>query len=117
LKEKITGLLLKKGGKTIAYVVPGETKGYGGAVVLLVAVDTEGKVIDYTCTNKHNETPGLGDKATKITFQGSICWQNFRPAGCNKRTLQTLRIFKQCRSYDFLKSLHKGCKASRRRGC
>jgi len=58
----------EKGGKTVAYIVPGETKGYGGAVILLVAVDTEGKVIDYTCT-KHNETPGLGDKATKSPFK------------------------------------------------
>ncbi|MHC1719630.1 MAG: FMN-binding protein [Clostridiaceae bacterium] len=58
----------EKDGKTIAYVVPGEAKGYGGSVILLVAIDTEGKVIDYTCT-KHNETPGLGDKAARAPFK------------------------------------------------
>jgi electron transport complex protein RnfG len=58
----------EKDGKIIAYVVPSETKGYGGAIKLLVAIDTEGKVIEYSCT-KHNETPGLGDKATKSPFK------------------------------------------------
>jgi Na+-translocating ferredoxin:NAD+ oxidoreductase subunit G len=58
----------EKGGEIIAYVVPGETKGYGGAIQLLVAVSKEGTVIDYSCT-KHNETPGLGDKATKSPFK------------------------------------------------
>jgi len=58
----------EKDGKVIAYVVPSETKGYGGAIKLLVAVDKDGKVIDYSCT-KHNETPGLGDKATKSPFK------------------------------------------------
>jgi len=58
----------EKGGKTIAYVVPSETKGYGGTIQLLVAVDDNGKVIDYS-TVKANETPGLGDRATKSPFK------------------------------------------------
>jgi len=58
----------EKGGETIAFVVPGETKGYGGAIKLLVAVSADGKVIDYSCL-KHNETPGLGDKAAKSPFK------------------------------------------------
>lgn len=58
----------EKGGETIAYVVPSETKGYGGAIKLLVAVSKDGKVIEYSCT-KHNETPGLGDKATQSPFK------------------------------------------------
>jgi electron transport complex protein RnfG len=57
----------EKGGKIIAYVVPSETKGYGGTIQLLVAVDDNGKVIAYS-TIKANETPGLGDKATKSPF-------------------------------------------------
>jgi electron transport complex protein RnfG len=58
----------EKGGEVIAYVVPSETKGYGGAIKLLVAVTADGKVIDYSCL-KHNETPGLGDKAIKSPFK------------------------------------------------
>lgn len=57
----------KKDGKLIAYVAPGESKGYGGAIQMLVAVTPDGKVIDYKIL-KHNETPGLGDKAGEPKF-------------------------------------------------
>ncbi|MDS1029195.1 RnfABCDGE type electron transport complex subunit G [Bacillota bacterium LX-D] len=57
-----------KGGKEIAYVVPGESKGYGGAIQMLVAVTADGKVIDYSVL-KMNETPGLGDKGAKEPFK------------------------------------------------
>ncbi|HSN58877.1 MAG TPA: RnfABCDGE type electron transport complex subunit G [Clostridiaceae bacterium] len=58
----------EKGGETVAFVVPSESKGYGGAIKLLVAVSPDGKVLDYSCT-KHNETPGLGDKAARSPFK------------------------------------------------
>lgn len=58
----------QKGGKTIAYVIPSETKGYGGTIKMLVAVTNDGKVIDYNIQS-HNETPGLGDNATKEPFR------------------------------------------------
>ncbi|MGE5628357.1 MAG: RnfABCDGE type electron transport complex subunit G [Solirubrobacterales bacterium] len=61
----------EKGGKVIAYVVPGETKGYGGAIKMLVAVSPEGKVIRYDILS-HNETPGLGDNANKENFKKQI---------------------------------------------
>ncbi|MBI6873014.1 RnfABCDGE type electron transport complex subunit G [Clostridium aciditolerans] len=59
----------QKGGKTIAYVVPSESKGFGGPIKMLVAVTPEGKVIDFTIL-AHNETPGLGDNAQKDSFRG-----------------------------------------------
>jgi Na+-translocating ferredoxin:NAD+ oxidoreductase subunit G len=58
----------QKSGQTIAYVVPGESKGYGGKIKMLVAVTPDGKVIDYTIL-EHNETPGLGDNASKPAFR------------------------------------------------
>jgi len=57
-----------KDGKVIAYVVPAESKGYGGAINMLAAVTADGKVIDYAIL-KFNETPGLGDKADKPAFR------------------------------------------------
>ena len=57
-----------KDGKVIAYVVPTESKGYGGAINMLAAVSTEGTVIDYAIL-KFNETPGLGDKAEREDFR------------------------------------------------
>ena len=57
-----------KDGKTIAFIVPAEGKGYGGAIKMVVAVSTEGKVIDYKILS-HNETPGLGDKAANDPFR------------------------------------------------
>jgi len=61
----------EKAGKVIAYVVPGETKGYGGAIKMLVAVTTDGKVIDYNILSA-NETPGLGDNASKEPFRSQL---------------------------------------------
>lgn len=57
-----------KGGRTIAYVVPAESKGYGGSIKMLAAVDGDGKIIDYKILS-HLETPGLGDKAAEPKFR------------------------------------------------
>lgn len=57
-----------KNNKPIAYITQSETKGYGGTIQLLVAVDDKGKVIGYNILS-HNETPGLGDKTTKSPFK------------------------------------------------
>ncbi|HMM22811.1 MAG TPA: RnfABCDGE type electron transport complex subunit G [Selenomonadales bacterium] len=57
----------EKDGKIVAYVVPAESKGYGGAIKMLTAVTPEGKIIDYKIL-AHNETPGLGDKASEPKF-------------------------------------------------
>jgi electron transport complex protein RnfG len=56
-----------KNGRIIAYVVPAESKGYGGTIKLLVAVGPDNKVIKYTILES-KETPGLGDKAAKAPF-------------------------------------------------
>lgn len=57
-----------KDGKTVAYIVPAESKGYAGAIKMLAAVSPDGKVIDYAILS-HKETPGLGDKADKPVFR------------------------------------------------
>jgi electron transport complex protein RnfG len=56
-----------KDGKIIAYVVPAESKGYGGAIKMLTAVSPDGKDLGYKILI-HNETPGLGDKANQPKF-------------------------------------------------
>lgn len=61
----------EKDGKIIAYVVPGESKGYGGQIKMLVAVKPDGEVIDYSITTS-NETPGLGDNASKEPFRNEF---------------------------------------------
>ncbi len=61
----------EKAGKTIAYVVPTESKGYGGTIKMLVAVNLDGAVIDYNILSS-NETPGLGDNAAKEPFKSEF---------------------------------------------
>lgn len=68
LKDKKGWYEAQKGGKKVAYVVPSESKGFGGPIKMLVAVTPEGKVIDFTIL-AHNETPGLGDNAQKDSFR------------------------------------------------
>ncbi|MFL0196515.1 RnfABCDGE type electron transport complex subunit G [Clostridium sp. WILCCON 0269] len=61
----------QQGSKTIAYVVPAESKGYGGAITMLVAVTPDGKVIGFSIVS-HNETPGLGANASKPSFSSQF---------------------------------------------
>lgn len=61
----------EKDGKIIDYIVPGESKGFGGAIKMLVAVTADGKVEGYSIL-AHNETPGLGDNADKAPFKNQF---------------------------------------------
>lgn len=61
----------QKSGETIAYIVPSSSKGYGGAIKMLVAVAADGKVMDFSIL-EHNETPGLGDNAQKPAFRSQF---------------------------------------------
>lgn len=56
-----------KNDQVIAYIIPSESKGYGGTIKLLVAVGPDNKVLKYTIIES-KETPGLGDKAAKPSF-------------------------------------------------
>lgn len=55
-------------GKIIGFILPAETKGYGGTIKILVAVDKEQQIIDYKIL-AHNETPGLGDATALPKFR------------------------------------------------
>lgn len=61
----------RSGEKLLAYIVPAETKGYGGKIKLLIAVSPEDKVIGYDVVS-HSETPGLGDGTSKDFFKERI---------------------------------------------
>ena len=69
--DKAEWFAAEKSGKVIAYVVPSDTKGYGGEIKMLVAVSNDGKVIDYDILSA-NETPGLGDNASKDFFRSRL---------------------------------------------
>ncbi|WP_018412944.1 electron transport complex subunit RsxG [Methyloversatilis thermotolerans] len=45
--------------RAVLYEMSGH--GYGGRIVLLMAVDTDGRIVGVRVT-RHNETPGLGDR-------------------------------------------------------
>lgn len=55
----------------LGYVLGIQTKGYGGAMKILAAVDTNDILINYTILS-HNETPGLGDGAEKPKFRNQF---------------------------------------------
>ena len=50
------------------FILPAEGKGYGGSIKILVAVKTNGRIIDFKILS-HNETPGLGDRAALPPFR------------------------------------------------
>ena len=58
----------KKEDKTVGYCVKAEPVGYGGAISMMVGVDTEGKVTGVDIVEM-SETPGLGAKASEEGFR------------------------------------------------
>ena len=60
-----------KGSNIAGYIVPEGSKGYGGTIKMLVAIDTKMKVIDYKILSS-NETPGLGSNASKDSFENQF---------------------------------------------
>ncbi|MGL5311624.1 MAG: RnfABCDGE type electron transport complex subunit G [Peptostreptococcaceae bacterium] len=67
--------------KVVGYVVQTETKGYGGTITIMTAVDTKGDVIGYNILS-HNETPGLGDRTAKSPFKDQF----------KGKTVETLKV-------------------------
>jgi electron transport complex protein RnfG len=63
--------IAEKAGEAIAFIVPSEQPGYEGVMQVLVAIATDGTVIDYTVT-AHKETPGLGDKVNTDNFRSQF---------------------------------------------
>ena len=55
------------GGDTAGYVITVTERGYGGDMLVMVGIDTEGKVSGVSLL-RHNETPGLGAEAGKPRF-------------------------------------------------
>lgn len=82
------------GGKTIAYVIPAEAKGYGGKIKLLVAVSPDDKVIGYDVVS-HNETPGLGDGTSKDFFKERI----------SGKAVQNLKVVKDPNNKDDVQAI------------
>jgi len=71
VKGKSNWFMAENKGKIIGYVVPAESKGYGGAISMLVSVTPAGKIIDFTILES-NETPGLGQNADKEPFKSQF---------------------------------------------
>lgn len=57
-----------KDGETIGYIFVVDTKGYGGTVSVMTAVNTDGTIAAVEILDASNETPGLGQNVTKQDF-------------------------------------------------
>lgn len=60
-------------GNTMGYIFTTSANGYGGAVKVMVGVDTKGIVSSIEVLDVSNETPGLGQNAGKKSF-----WEQFK---------------------------------------
>lgn len=71
IKGKEDWFAAEKAGKTTAYIIPSEARGYGGTIKILMAIDTNQKIINFKIL-EHNETPGLGDRAALTNFRNQF---------------------------------------------
>jgi electron transport complex protein RnfG len=67
-ENKIKYNMAVKGGNTVGYVFETSANGYGGAVSIMTAVNTNGTVKSVAILDVSNETPGLGQNAQKESF-------------------------------------------------
>lgn len=61
-------VITKKGTETVGYIVRLEPNGYGGAIKLLIGINSEG-VVKGISILEHSETPGFGANAEKKSFK------------------------------------------------
>ena len=59
-----------KSEQTVGYVFLNETKGYGGTVSVMTAIDPDGTVHAVKILDVTSETPGLGQNSAKENFYG-----------------------------------------------
>ena len=55
-------------GNKLGYVFTSSSKGYGGEVSVMTAIDSEGTVLKSVVLKMDDETPGLGQNAGKEDF-------------------------------------------------
>ena len=60
--------IAKNGETAEGFIFTTSAKGYGGDVSVMTAVSSEGKIIEVAILDVSNETPGLGQNATKKSF-------------------------------------------------
>ena len=66
----------KKGDGIVGYAVETSTsKGFGGAIKMMVGFDVDGNIVN-TSVISHAETPGLGSKMTEPKFADQFCGKN-----------------------------------------
>lgn len=66
--DGITYYCATENGKITAYIFTESSKGYGGDVSVMTAVNTDGTVAGTAILDVSNETPGLGQNAAKESF-------------------------------------------------
>ena len=67
--KEVSGLLAFDGtGNDIGYIFTSSSKGYGGEVKVMTALDMNGKVLKTVVLSMSDETPGLGQNASKPDF-------------------------------------------------
>ncbi len=57
----------KAGGDSVGHTIGVAPNGFGGAIDMIVGINTEGEITGVNLIN-HQETPGLGSKASEPTF-------------------------------------------------
>ncbi|MDP4133979.1 MAG: FMN-binding protein [Bacillota bacterium] len=62
----------KKGGKVIGICILQDVKGYSDGLMLMTGISADGSKITGIDILSHNETPGLGAKATAETYKASF---------------------------------------------
>ena len=66
--EKITYTTAENSDGIIGYIFTVDVNGYGGALSVMTAINTDGTVAAIEILDASNETPGLGQNVTKQDF-------------------------------------------------
>ncbi len=79
-----TAAVAKDGDQIAGYVITTAAKGYGGDVKVMTAIQADGTLKAVKILSVDNETPGLGQNATKESFYGQFAGMAAQPFSINK---------------------------------
>ena len=82
-------VVAKRGGKRIAYLLPGEFQGFKTFVHVMLAIDPSFKILGLEIM-EHEEDPGLGGEITQDYFKNQFRNKNFEKLGDLKVTKEPL---------------------------
>lgn len=106
MPETVTGAYqgVDASGNTVGYVFTAGNKGFDGTVVVMTAIDTEGRIVRVTAINVTSETPTLGGQTANESYTSQYTGKDASLSGVDVISGATItsKAFERCVNDSFV---------------